>query len=163
MEMMAFFIFTKRRITMVKETKKLKEIKIKLPPETVETLTFLAGGRNHRAAYIDAFLHCIVDSDAKYYLRIKASWVGRHLNRDSAGLQEIGLKLPTETIALLDRLSGGKYYYSRYLTALVMGAVWMPAFIHALVKPEVSAPRPNFKAENSNLPRRSKSPRVGVG
>jgi hypothetical protein len=140
----------------------MKEIKVKLPPKTITQLTFLAGGRNHRGAYISAVIPLIEDDFTRYHIRSKAHWIGRNLEAGKEELHEIGLKLPLEIIDRLNWLSGGPDCYTRYISALVWGTFWMPAFIQEWVKPKISAPRPNFKAVNSNLPKKSKSPHVGA-
>jgi hypothetical protein len=144
---------------MVKQREKLKNLVVKLPPNTVKYLTNLAGGRNHRSAYLSALLYQVTDDFTKFHVCIKAHWIGSEIDLESEELQEIGLKLPPDIIEKLNKLSGGSQFYTRYITALVWGALWMPALIQVWM-PKISAPRPNFKIVNSNLLRKSKSPHV---
>lgn len=117
------------------EKRVLKQVKMKLPPEIVEGLTRLAGGTAHRAAYITKMLQVTKVGDAYFYMRFKA-----RKTVEDEGLMLLKLKLTPETIELLNRLSGGPQYYTRYITALVRAALQMPTIFHLQLQPKNLCP-----------------------
>lgn len=144
---------------------KVKEIIVKLHPETDKLITDLGGGLHHHSSYITALLKAAsTDEMAYFHARMNAKWKVV----DDVGLIEVKLKLYPDVIDLLNRQSGGGgQNHTNYITALVILASQMPAIFHMQhIKPTISAPRPlrslkmkGFNPMDRNNPRKSKSPR----